>query len=903
MAEVAVSSVISQLYLLLNQEANFLKGIQGEIEFINDELESMQSFLKDADARGESDDSVKTWVKQVRKVAHDIEDVIDEFMILSASRPQHGMVGLIRRFAFSIKNLIPRHVIANELQNLRTRVIEINGRRERYRFDSSRQVLNPSSSQDLQMASLYAEEAELVGIEKPRDDLLSLLMEEESRRTVISVVGMGGCGKTTLTKKVYDNYKVISCFECRAWVTVSQSPMIDELLRMMIKQFHESMNKPNCLQVETMERNQLIDLLRKYLKEKRYVVVLDDVWSIDFWVSMKYSLPDDNQGSRVIITTRNRTVASSCLDPCNHVYTLQPLATKEAWELFCRRTFQSNPIGCCPPELEQLSLKIVNKCGGLPLAIAAMGGLLSTKDKIVAEWTKLNHSLGYELENNPLLTGIPEVLSLSLHDLPYNLKACFLYFGLFPEDYSIGCRRLFRLWAAEGFVSGEKGKTPSQVAEDYLSELIHRSMIQISSMYSDGRVKSCRVHDLMHDIIISKSKDWNFSEIVAEQNSNPSKSARRLSFHNNKSKGLKTLNFSHLRSFLLFGVHKDLHSFTKASIWNLKLLKVLDLEDSCLDKLPYELGNLLHLRYLNVRNTNIKRLPNSIGKLQNLEILNVKDTYVHELPIGILKLRKLQQLLGYTLKSFNGTSLSPLQGLKASDGIGSLENLQKLAFIEANHGTKIVQGLRGLRQLRRLGITKLRSEDSGDLCNSLEEMEYLKSLSLKAMDDKQFIDLQTVLSPPCCLQRLYLDGPLKKLPDWIISHQNLVRIRLAWSRLRDDPLQVLQTLPSLVDLALHEAYDGDHLHLKASQFKKLKILRLLRLGGLKHVIIGDGAAPSLERLTIVYCRLLEEIPLGIQNLKILTTLEILGVSTELDMKLKAGTDYWKVKHIPNIRCW
>ncbi|GMP47023.1 hypothetical protein CsSME_00014963 [Camellia sinensis var. sinensis] len=273
---------------------------------------------------------------------------------------------------------------------------------------------------------------------------------------------MGGIGKTTLAKKVYDSQEVVAHFNCKAWITVSQSYKPEELLKKMIKQLSGN----NVLPDEGIES--LINKLRGYLSEK-------------------------SAGSRVIITTRSEQVATFCKETSvDHVHELEALSEEKAWELFCKKTFQLDFEGHCPPELEEVSHAIVRKCQGLPLAIVAIGGLLSTKNKGISEWQKFYGSMNSELERNPELKSISKILLFSYNDLPHHLKSCFLYFGIMPEDYSIKAGRLTRLWIAEGFVEEQNGKTLEEVTEAYLTELIHRRLVQVSETKFVGRVRECR---------------------------------------------------------------------------------------------------------------------------------------------------------------------------------------------------------------------------------------------------------------------------------------------------------------------------------------------------------------------------------------------------------------------------
>ena len=520
MAESAVRLLIQNLIPLLAQEATLLEGIHKKVASIKGELESIQSFLKDADARatmGDMSNVAKTWIKQVREEAYHIEDVIDEYILHLAKHPQRRTQhfhSVLKIFQFTIK-LKPRHMIASKIQDINNDLKALRERGERFGFNSLEQG-GPSSDtrhdpwHDPRDASLYIEENELVGIESPKGELIELLLKGPSNRTVISVVGIGGLGKTTLVKKVYDNEQVAPHFHCSAWITVSQSYKMEEILRNMVKDFYKARKEIAPKEIDTMGERQLINELRQYLLEQRYVVVFDDIWNKRFWEHIKLALPDNNKGSRIVLTTRSESVTPFNKEsPSYHVYKLSPLPLEEAQELFCKKVFHCE-VGRCPPELVEFSNGIINRCGGLPLAIVTIGGLLSTKEKTAYVWCKFLDSLSSELESNPNLLDVTKILSLSYFDLPHNLKACFLYFGMFPVAYSINCSRLIRLWIAEGFVKEKQGKILEDVAQDYLNQLIHRSLVQVAGVDFVGKTRSCRVHDMMREVILSRSEELSF---------------------------------------------------------------------------------------------------------------------------------------------------------------------------------------------------------------------------------------------------------------------------------------------------------------------------------------------------------------------------------------------------------
>ncbi|XP_059654553.1 disease resistance protein RPM1-like [Cornus florida] len=918
MAETAVSSVIDNLLPLLTNEAKLLKGVHKEVASIKDELEYILCFLKDADVRVETakiNDSLQLWVKDVRKVSYKIEDVIDEY-ILHLAKPfhQYGFITFFLKVAHPVIKLKRRHEIASEIQEIKTTIQEIKQRADRYGFSSLEQgsssVTKDSTWHDPRVASLFIAEDEVVGIESLRHKLISKLLAEQPMRGIISLIGMGGSGKTTLAKKVYDSPRVTAHFDCHAWIPVSQSYKMEEILKTMIKKFYGSRKEPVPEGIDTMEEDLLIENLKEYLELKRYVVVFDDVWKIDFWSFIKHALSKNSKCSRVIVTTRNDDVASSCKEsPFDYIHHLEPLSEDKAWELFCKKTFQLDFGAQCPLELMEFSNKIVRKCEGLPLAIVAISGLLSTKDKTVSEWEKAYNSLGFELQRSPHLTSITKVILLSYHDLPYYLKSCFLYLSIIPEDFSIHCGRLIRLWIAEGFVKPEKGKkTLEEVAKEYLAELIRRSLVQVSELnYDKSKIRTCRVHDLIRELIVSKSEELSFCQVV-EDDSSFDGQPRRLSFHNHVYNVLETIGKLRIRSCFIFKAEDELPKpFLGTLFAKFKLLKVLDLEGAPLDNLPEEVGKLLHLRYLSVRSTKVKILPKFIGKLYNLQTLDVKYSLVDELPCEISKLHKLRHLLAYDVNDNVDSFTDVRRGVKVHEGIGHLKELQKLRDVEASHEgfDQIIKELENLRELRKLGITKLRRENGRALINSIQKMKHLNYLQLVAINEDEILDLQCMTSPPQCLQCLYLRGRLGKLPDWIPKLQNLVRLGLYYSGLSDNLIEALQALPNMLWLHIRKGYDAERLYFGAHGFQKLKKLSLYELQELNSLIIEEGALPLLEELYIGPSPQLKEVPSGIQHLKKLRLLGFTDMPTKFIERMRGdeGQDYHIVKHIPSIHCW
>ena len=350
----------------------------------------------------------------------------------------------VRETASSIFSLKGRHDLASQIQDIKRRLIGIHQRSERYGFRNTIQQGSSSSTSGgnvFRRAYPFVEEDQLVGIESARDDLMGRLVYGSSQLTVISVVGEGGSGKTTLARQVYDRVQVE--FQCHAWLVAPEPYGREDLLRMLTRQLFHSCRASVPNDIDRMDEQKLTRNLREFLRKKRYFVIFDDIWKEDFWCDVESALIDDDTCGRILITTRKMQVADFCRRaPCVHTHKMSPLPLEKAWKLFCKKAFR--PAGHCPRALENLSIKIVDGCGRSPLAILAVAGILFTKERTVKEWERFHGSLSFELESDPELQNVTKIMSLSYNDLPHNLKSCFLYFGIFPRYFNIRNGRLIR---------------------------------------------------------------------------------------------------------------------------------------------------------------------------------------------------------------------------------------------------------------------------------------------------------------------------------------------------------------------------------------------------------------------------------------------------------------------------
>ncbi|KAI8027084.1 Disease resistance protein RPM1 [Camellia lanceoleosa] len=907
MALSAVGLVIGRIVSALENEASLIGGVRDELNQLKREFASMRSFLEDADKTTVQTEGWKNWVADVRDSAYEVEDIIDEYMYYINKQKVYGkFTRFLRQIVYAPKNLWVRHRIATKLQQINSMIKAIPERNRRYGVDRVGEA--SSSSQDHQRrlpnrgeSSLFVRDDDLVGIEDGKELLLDWLMDkEEPQRTVISVVGMGGSGKTTLVAQAYNSRIVKRQFDCYAWITVSQTYVVNDLLRSMIKEFYRGAKEAIPMDLSNMSYRELMEMITNFLRLKRYAIVFDDVWSSNLWRDIHLSLLDEGLGSRVILTTRKEDVASSSFGVKSRVHYIKLLGVSDAWNLFCMKAFSSNPNRCCPQYLKSLAQDLVAKCKGLPLAIVALGGVMSSK-YLDSDWRKILNSLSWELSNNPGLEVVKTILLLSFNDLPYQLKCCFLYCCLFPEDYEIKRKRLIRLWMAEGFVEKVRGRTPEEVAESYLMELICRSMLHVVERNELGRPRRCKMHDLMRELAISTSETEKFCVAYDGREANDEESAtnRRMSIQS-IDRELQSWNWKgmlKLRSLLVFVVEEI------ALPLGLRLLRVLDLENAPIEVLPEELVDLFNLRYLNLKGTRVKELPKSIGRLCNLNTLDITDSKIEVLPAGITELQNLRHLM---MNHFDYGILDDFyfnRGTTTPPNICNLKNLQVLTGVEA--GADLMKRIKTMTQLKRIGITKVREVDEEDLCTAIQNMNLLRRLSVRMIDEDEYLRMDALSSTPRYLKKLALVGKLEKVPCWFHSLQNLSFLSLQWSRLTKDPIPYIQALPNLGRLGLCNAYEGGGQLCFSEGFHKLRILELWNFPQLNEIIIERGVMPGLQQFYIAKCIQLKILPHGIEYLEDLQELSLRFVTNELIecIRGEGSKDHQKVRHIPRIHHW
>ncbi|XP_024159320.1 disease resistance protein RPM1 [Rosa chinensis] len=896
--------LIGKLATILEYEGTTIAGVRHEVDKIKEEFLSMKAFLVDAEANKPKTEGQKLWVARIRDLAYDVEDIIDEFMYHMYEKQTGGR--LSRRLHKTIRtpcNLWFRHKIAKKLRKITDMIKAISERNKRYGVGlvggatTSEDILKLVQSQA--ESSFFIMEDELVGIEGKKQILMGWLMDDEQHQTVISVVGMGGAGKTTLVAKTFTNELVKRHFDCYAWITVSQTYDVVHLFRSLIRELYKSRKEDFPANLNAMSRIELLELLVNYLESKKYLVVLDDVWDIKIWREIKVSLQDRQLGSRVVLTTRNEEVASNSFGVESYVHRIQPLQKNEVWELFSRKAFSTKQHKTCPTELKSLACQLVEKCEGLPLGIVALGGLMSSK-KSLDQWQQVCNNLNWYLHNNSSLDPVRNILLLSYNDLPSQLKHCFLYCSLFPEDYLFKRKKLTRLWIAEGFVENVKGVMPEEVADGYVQELCFLSMLQVAddfvSATSSGRLKKFKMHDLMRELALSTAEKEKFGYVYDGREVMEEISTRRLSIHRMEGEIKSWRGMSKIRSLLVFATDMSSLSFLNTLVSRFKLLRTLDLEDVQIDNLPGAVVYLFNLRYLNLKGTLIKELPESIRCLRNLQFLNIRDTEIQSLPEGVTRLLSLRNLImyRYTGKLY----FKVVSGTKAPSNICKLQKLQSLSLIESEGDTCRLIG--NMTQLKSIGISNVKERDEIDLWLSIKKFTLLQRLALTASNEEEILPVKAQCPPLPHLRKLILVGRLQNVISWFSSLHSLTTLFLHWSRLEEDLLPQIEALLNLKRLYLCNAYVGEELCFRRG-FVKLVRLELLNFASVKKITIENGVMPNLRYLFVDSFMELKKVPLGLEYLSTLQYLGLKDVPMEVVRPIqKGGVDRSKVQHIFEI---
>ncbi|XP_074378495.1 putative disease resistance RPP13-like protein 3 [Apium graveolens] len=844
MVDAAVSFTIEKLGEFVTKQVNIRIGVKDGIEWLRDELGYLLISVRAAEAH-QGSDHIRLWTESVRNVANQALIILDRFGTQQEEHEAHkqgSVLNRMRSFICICQKEANLFDISKDIESLRKRVVGIKSRRDEYRINDMI-IATPVVQQrkrTLLRAASFDHEHDTVGLEDDVQTLLALLSNGDPSLSLISIHGMGGLGKSTLASKLYHSSE-LSHFKRRAWVCVSEDYDIRHVLRKIIN----SLTGEDLDSLNKMEEIELLRHLRTKLDVDHYLVVIDDIWDADNWKKIKNAFPDKKNGSRVIITTRNKTVAEGVDDKC-FVHELRFLRADESWQLFCKRTKPT-------PNLEILGKEMVGKCGGLPLAIVILAGLLLQK-KTFTFWSEVKDHLWRRLKGKS--SEIEELLNLSYDDLSFRMSQCFLYLARFPEDQIIDVFKLKLLWIAEEFISEadeEDGVHMEDVAEDYVNEFINRNMIQIELLSPGGQVLICRVHDLVRDLAIEKATEHKILGIFdsSKQHPNPIRSLQGQSRHaiyNGIDEYLKLLGHNSdaltLRSLAITKkIGRREVEEVKLMYTRFKYLKVLDLTSvRSSEAIPEEIGDLIFLKFLGLMggiDEDVLVIPPSIGKLKKLQTLCGSRYYniPYKHPKEMCELKEIRHLMFYTIDG----------KMNIGGDQTKLQTINCIPYAELHHIDTT-----NWTNLHTLKITGSRGKE-GQFYN-LESIANLTNLqTLSVYMEYDIISAIQPLGSCKHLRRVVLYGLMEDPEQLSLLPDSVIDLELVLTNFKKDPMLTLKSLPNLTALRLEDSYSGKNMVCSADAFQCLQSLSLNTLRNLKELQVDEGALPSLKAFQIKRC--------------------------------------------------
>ncbi|XP_030943056.1 putative disease resistance protein RGA4 [Quercus lobata] len=487
-----VQTIIESLGSSTLNQIGSIWGVNDELEKMKNTISTIQAVLEDAEKQQVKNHQVKDWLMKLRDAAFDADDLLSEFstyVLQQEVMDGHEIVKKERTFFSSSNQLVFGNEMAGKLSAMRERFNDIASDRNNFQL-IERPLETRAVSRERETHS-FVRDKEVIGREEDKKAIIGQLQDSDVKENVsfISIVGIGGLGKTTLAQYVYNDKIVKAHFELKIWVCVSDVFDVKTIVENII--ISATRKKPESLIMEHLQIE-----LREILNQKMYLLVLDDVWNEneETWGKLRTLLLDGKRGSKVVITTRTKLVAH-ITSPMSQ-YSLKGLSEDQSWSLLKQMAFEEGQE-TINTNFKAIGMDIVKKCKGVPLAIKIIGRVLNHK-KTEAEWSYIKN---IELTKVPKLKdGIMPILKLSYDYLPPHLKCCFTYYSLFPKDYLIDKLKLIQLWIAQGFIqSPDEDLLLVDVADDYFKELLWRSFFQ-EAEEDEGKNRRFKMHDLIHDL-------------------------------------------------------------------------------------------------------------------------------------------------------------------------------------------------------------------------------------------------------------------------------------------------------------------------------------------------------------------------------------------------------------------
>ncbi|WVZ71820.1 hypothetical protein U9M48_020355 [Paspalum notatum var. saurae] len=784
---------------MAQEEVSTLLGVSGEITKLKDNTEGLKAFLADAERRRLTDKSVQRWVWKLKGAMYDAIDILDLCQLEADKRKESNggggmehsnsvqLAGCFRPLLFCLRNPVFAHKVGSRIKKLNQRLEGIYKEADRFKFINIGLGFNPELERPIaaERSTSEFDESAIVGekIEKDTRELARLLTTTSSGHDdikVVSIVGTGGMGKTTLAQKIFNDTAVQEHFKLKIWLSITQDFDPAELLRTTIKHAggHHDGEQDKTLLTRT---------LTETLSMGRFLLVLDDMWGDEAWKNVlrvpAKKASKKQQGSWVLITTRREDLAQR-MGASFYQHHVIPLDEEDAWSLLNKQLPPSQVLGI--DKLKGVGMRIIERCGGLPLAIKVMGGLLSTRYPSESAWNAVL--------NNPAwsMVGLPEELNIGLYlsyeDLSPQLKQCFLYCSLLPKGTTIWRLHVTSMWISEGYIQrqDESDERLEELAAEYYRELIIRNLIEPESDSHETSF-SCTMHDVVRSFaeFVAKGESLVVHDVealaLAGTDSNSSV-LRRLSLGPTtlvptwsslqKQESLRTLviccsiNFMPEYSMISFSSLRVLYVRRCAgcdrlvdSLCQLRHLRFLHFEETDISRLPEDIHSLKFLQHIVLIDCkNLDSLPNSIIQLVHLRSLSMPRSNVKFVPKGLGGLTNLRMLMGFPVH------MDTDGGWFSLEEIGPLSQLRCLTLHNLDNVSACSNSEKDLISSKRhLIILELYCNENRFIRSTDEADKQHQQQRIEEVFDK--------LCPSTSIEHLHIKGGYfgSRLPNWMMA--------------------------------------------------------------------------------------------------------------------------------------
>ncbi|KAL0440969.1 UNVERIFIED_CONTAM: putative late blight resistance proteinR1B-16 [Sesamum radiatum] len=791
----------------------------GQIQSLQQKVQFLQDFLELHSQRISPE--MEDLSRQLAVVADEADDIID-FHVVSQlrerSQDKTRHMAALSSFGQDIDKIIKK------IDSITEKLLMV--KEERPDVQEQQPVVFVGST-----ALPSSDKNTMVGFDERLLQVVDELTRDESNLQILPIVGMGGIGKTTLAQNAFNHPHIVYHFDVRIWLTISQQYSVQEIL---LKYFFKD--------EESKQGKSLAELgvcVHKFLFGKRYLIIMDDVWSIKAWDDFKLFFPNDGNGSRILVTTRLLDLARPlCFN--NHYFTMNFLDEDNSWDLLCEKTFAQK--SCPYPELEEIGRNIARCCRGLPLAIVVIGGLLAKSNKTREYWE-------YVVENITSFVHFGDddyclkILSLSYNSLPIHLKPCFLYMRVFPEDDEIEASKLIDLWIGEGFLKPVGDKSLKEVAKEYLKDLVDRNLILIRTLTRTGKIRTCGVHDILRELCVRESEREHLIRVPGTQEFHYSVQMNHdvcfLCSHK-----LDKQNKIHLEEVVVGFKSTTVASPSVCETCNnkyknlnkLRWVKVLieAFPGKCNVTSPLH-TKLRHLRVGSYHWIKDNIVPGTIFLLWNLQILDL-----HLLDsTSLLDVWELPKLRDFSV--YNGRLPNPMEG-------GDSTILADLSTLEVGYFYCSEEVVKRIPNLKKLFVAH---EFSCDY--SFAQLNKLESFSIRYYN----FGLENIAFPT-----------------------SLKKLRLSYCRFSWEKMTIIgSSLPNLEVLKLENTCDGAEWSPIEGEFLGLKVL-FIENYDLEQWAAEDIHFPNLHGLYLQNMWNLKEIPLSIGDINTLHSIHLIGHYSE-----------------------